>query len=292
LPSSGWRPRLARVSVLRWLLFSAAVIFHGQAVAQTSASGHQLLTLWAGSLPIILAAPHGGREAIPGVAPRRGVGVAQFAVERDSNTAELAEAVAVKLRERLGATPFLVIARFERKFVDANRAAAAAYESPEAKPYYDGYHRALRDAVAHTRQKWGGGLLLDIHAQGAQPEAIYRGTDNGRSVIAMQQRHGKAALTGPKSILGYLAAKEYRILPDLAGSERETRYTGGYTTRIYGSHRDTKIDAIQLELGSSLRAKANLQRTAGDLAQAIEVFAREFLLSGNSDSAPGQSSQP
>lgn len=281
-----WQRQSTKVRILRWLLFSAAVIFHGQSAAQTVVDGNKLLTIWAGSFPIILAAPHGGREPIPGIAPRRGIGVAQFTVERDSNTAELAEAVAVRVRQRLGATPFLVVARFERKFVDANRAAAAAYESPEAKPYYDAYHRALREAVEQTRQKWGGGLLLDIHAQGAQPDAIYRGTDNGRSVIELHKRYGRAALTGPKSILGYLASKDYKILPDLAAGERETRYTGGYTTRTYGSHQDTQVDAIQLELGSSLRAKRNLERTAQDLAQAIEVFAREYLMQGNAHSAP------
>lgn len=278
---TGWNAQLTRVQVLRWLLISAAVIFHSQAHAQTSPDNGKLLTLWAGSLPIILAAPHGGREAVPGVAPRRGVGVAQFTAERDSNTAELAEAVAVKLRERLGATPFLVVARFERKFVDANRPAVAAYESPQAQPFYDGYHRAIGDAAEAIRLKWGGGLLLDIHAQGTLAEAIYRGTDNGKSVVQLKKQFGTAAVTGPKSVLGHLVSIGYKILPDLAGKDRETRYTGGYTTRTYGSHRRTKIDAIQLELGSDLRAKANLERTANDLAVAVAVFAREYLLRGD-----------
>jgi hypothetical protein len=82
-------------------------------------------------------------------------------------------------------------------------------------------------------------------------------------------------------VLGHLASIGYKILPDMAGKDRETRYTGGYTTRTYGSHRGTKIDAIQLELGSDLRAKANLERTANDLAVAIAVFAREYLLGGD-----------
>ena len=249
--------------------------------AQNSSDKEQLLTLWAGTMPIILAAPHGGREPIPGVAPRRGIGVAQFAAERDSNTAELAEAVALKLRERLGATPFLVIARFERKYIDANREPAAAYEMPQAKLYYDAYHRAIGEAVEAIRQKWGSGLLLDIHAQRAQADAIFRGTDNGKSVSQLQRRFGQAALSGQNSVLGHLAANGYKILPNLTGQDRETRYTGGYTTRIYGSHRGTKIDAIQLELGSDLRAKANLERTANDFAMAIAVFTREYLLRGD-----------
>lgn len=278
MPATGRSAPLTGNRLLGCLLFAAIALWHAYAIAQNTHEGENFLTLWAGTLPVILAAAHGGREAIPGVAPRSGVGVAQFTVARDSNTAELAEAVAVKLRQRLGATPFLVIARFERKFIDANRDPAAAYESPQAKLYYEGYHRALGESAETIRQKWGGGLLLDIHAQRAEAEAIFRGTDNGRSVSRLQEQHGKAALTGPQSVLGHLASIGYKILPDLTGQERETRYTGGFTTRTYGSHQGTKIDAIQLELGRTLRARANLERTANDLAHAIEVFARAYLI--------------
>ncbi|HET7005794.1 MAG TPA: N-formylglutamate amidohydrolase [Candidatus Binatia bacterium] len=285
LPAAG---RNAPISarVFQVLLFAACALLHSYAVAQTTAESDKLLTFWAGTLPVILAAPHGGREPIPGITPRQGVGVPQFTIARDSNTAELAESVAVKLRQRLGATPFLIIARFERKFVDVNRDPAAAYETPQAKPYYESYHRAISESAETIRQKWGCGLLLDIHAQGTQAESIFRGTDNGRSVSQLQKQHGNAALTGPKSLLGHLASIGYKILPDLTGQDRETLYTGGFTTRRYGSHQGTKIDAIQLEIGSKLRAKPNLERTANDLAHAIEVFTREYLLGRKSGDAP------
>jgi N-formylglutamate amidohydrolase len=252
-------------------------MLYGFAFAQSSADHDRLLTVWAGSLPIILSAPHGGRQAIPGVAARRGIGVAQFTVERDGNTAELAESVGRRIAARMAAKPFLVVASFERKYLDANRPAAMAYESSAAKPYYDAYHGALQEAAAQVRRKWGGGLLLDIHGQGAEAETIFRGTDNGKSGAVLQQRVGREGLIGPKSILGQLAAKGYKIIPDIAGTERERRYRGGYTTQTYGSHRGTKLDVIQLEFGTNLRAKTNLERTAADLAEAIEVFARQYL---------------
>jgi N-formylglutamate amidohydrolase len=74
--------------------------------------------------------------------------------------------------------------------------------------------------------------------------------------------------------LAQLAVKGYRIAPP---DDHEHRYVGGYTTQTYGSHRGTEIDAIQLEFGANLRKQANLERTANDLAQAIEVFAKEYL---------------
>jgi len=267
--------RSRRIRAAHWVL--ALVLFaHGLGSAQQTAEPAKLLTVWAGMLPIILAAPHGGREPIPGVLPRRGNGVPQFTTERDSNTAELAEAIGSAIRRRLGARPYLVIARFERKYVDVNRPQGAAYESPEAKPYYDAYHRALGDACELVRGRWTAGLLLDIHGQGSVPDTIFRGTDNGRSVAALQRAFGHEALTGPKSIMGQLALKGYKIIPN-GGDGRERRYTGGYTTRIYGSHRGTGIDAIQLEFGRDLRARRNLDRTARDLADAVAVFAKEYV---------------
>ena len=46
---------------------------------------------------------------------------------------------------------------------------------------------------------------------------------------------------------------------------------------MYGSHRDDGVDAIQLEFGAGLRARRNIERTAGDLAHGIEIFSRNYL---------------
>jgi len=260
--------------ILRFFLFAILISLPAHAWAEQDQESTRWLTVWAGMLPIILTAPHGGRAAVPGIALRRGLGVAQFTTERDSNTAELAELVAAKIEALLGARPFLVVAHFERKFVDVNRAESGAFEVASAKPYYDAYHRAIKEAASRVRQRWGSGLLLDIHGQGTEPETIFRGTNNGRSIASLRRRFGAAAVSGPKSILGHLAAKGYRIEPS---DDHERRYTGGYTTQSYGSHRDTEIDAIQLEFGSALRRSANLERTASDFAKAIEIFAGEYL---------------
>jgi N-formylglutamate amidohydrolase len=228
-------------------------------------------------LPIILAAPHGGRDTIPGIAVRRGIGVAQFSTGRDHNTRELAELIAARLRENLGAEPFLVVANFDRKFVDANRPSEAAYEAPEARPYYDSYHLALRGHCDRVRALWGRGLLLDIHGQNAEAHAIFRGTDHLKSIADLQRRFGSAAVSGAKSILGYLERSGYQIIPSNGNGELEQRYSGGYTTRAYGSHRASGVDTMQLEFGAHLRSRANLERTAVDVARAIAVFAGAYL---------------
>lgn len=127
-----------------------------------------------------------------------------------------------------------------------------------------------------VRNRWGRGLLLDLHGQGVEKEIIFRGTANGKSVAELERRFGSEAITGGKSILGQLVLKGYRVMPNFA-ADTEHRYTGGYTIRNYGSHRPTGIDAIQLELGATLRERNRLKRTADDLAEAIAVFAKQYL---------------
>ena len=257
--------------------FVGVLAYSFESFAQNPSERQKLLTVWAGMLPIILSAPHGGRQSIPGVPLRSGAGVVQFATGRDNNTDELAETIAQRLEQKLDAKPFLIVARFERKYLDANRPSESAYESAAAKPYYDSYHGALREAHDRVSGEWGRGLLLDIHGQGAQAEAIYRGTGNGKTVASLTRRFGTEAITGPRSIFSQLERLGYKVLPSTTGSHEERRYVGGYIVQTYGSHRGRGVDAIQLEIGTKLRARANLNRTAADLAEAIAVFAQEYL---------------
>ncbi len=62
--------------------------------------------------------------------------------------------------------------------------------------------------------------------------------------------------------------------------------------QTYGSHRETGIDAIQLEIGTNLRKLAVLDRTAADLADAIAVFAKEYLPLMRSSAAAEAITQP
>ena len=66
-------------------------------------------------------------------------------------------------------------------------------------------------------------------------------------------------------------------MPSTTESYKEERYVGGYIVQTYGSHHGRGIDAIQLEIGTKLRARSNLEQTATDLAEAIAVFAHAYL---------------
>jgi len=271
--------RLAISCLIVFAMYSGA---EGATAAQsTDTSASALISAISGNLPIILSAPHGGKEPIPGVSQRQGSGVARFSTGRDTRTDDLADLLALELEKKFNAKPFVVIARFERRYVDVNRASDAAFESVAVKSHYDGYHHALGEFVQRVGSHWGSGLLVDLHGEGTDADAIYRGTQNGKTVKSLIQRFGPSAVNGNQSISGQMAKLGYRVLPGAASNEKETHYLGGYIVQTYGSHQPVGIDAMQLELGANLRARANLEKTARNLAQAIEVFARAYLATVN-----------
>jgi len=256
-------------------LFLASLGSH-HAAAQSKPDS--LVTIETGELPIILSAPHGGRDAIPGVLERQGEGVDLFNPRSDSGTDHLTEKLADALEKRLGKRPYIVIACFHRKYVDANRPKGDAYESEKAKSAYDTYHQALAKARRDVIRRWGHGILFDIHGQGAKPKAIFRGTQNGKTATHLVSRFGRETLCGETSVFGQLAKQGFPAIPAVGSTDREhLDYDGGYIVITYGSASGGTLDAIQLELGRELRSSEATTSTASKLANAITAFANEYL---------------
>jgi N-formylglutamate amidohydrolase len=203
--------------------------------------------------------------------------VAQFNAKTDSNTAALTEKLADALEQKTGKRPYVVIARFHRKFIDANRSAKSAYESEQAKPVYDAYQQALATARQEIIARWGRGVLLDIHGQAAAAKTIFRGTRNGKTVTHLVKRFGKDALTGGQSMFGQLAEQGFDVAPPANSNAKEDKYTGGHIVLTYGSAAGGTFDAIQLEFGSHHRSAAEIPATAGKVANAIAAFAKQYL---------------
>jgi N-formylglutamate amidohydrolase len=246
----------------------------------TDPKPEDLVIVRKGTLPVIVSAPHGGRKEVPGVPERKGTGIDQFTTVRDENTDLIAEALAAELEKKLGGKPWVVVARFDRKFIDANRPPDQAYETDDAKPFYDAYHRPLAAACKAVKEKHGRGLLLDVHGQGEFQNAICRGTRNGKTVSLLVERYGWAAVVGKNSVMGRLERAGYKVIP--AGdappdTKEELRFNGGYTVGTYGSHTGYGIDAIQLEIGSNFRSRETYAKTAKDLADAVAAFHDAYL---------------
>jgi N-formylglutamate amidohydrolase len=222
-----------------------------------------------GTLPLLLTVPHDGADFL-GPFPHRSRGT----TVRDAGTRDLAERVASLLQQRLGHRPYLVIAKFSRKHLDANREAADAMEFAEMLPAYRAYHDQIAAYIAQLRNTFlSGALLIDVHGQSGEPDTTFLGTRSGLTVKNLVSRSGPAAVLGPDSIIGQLARRGYRVnpAPDADSPREDPRYQGGYTVVAYGSHRSEGIDAMQLEFGRQHRSNARLPE---DLADAIAHFMR------------------
>ena len=233
-----------------------------------------------GRLPIILSAPHGGTAEVPGVAPRKGDGLATggagFAAVRDGNTEELAYALSAAIEKATGKKPYLVAARFHRRYIDANRPPDIAYEDAKAKPVYDAYRGQLADYCRAVKKTYGKGLLLDLHGQASHKDEVVRGTQNGKTVKLLVGRYGEKAHTGPKSFFGLLAAHGFKVNPADGTGKEVAGLNGGHIVQTYGSEA-YGMDAIQLEFGSDYRTKAAVGTTAAGVAAAVADFAKLYL---------------
>src|SRR4029453_4316177 len=105
-----------------------------------------------------------GRRAAPGPGQHaRPVGGVHTGA--DSSTDLLASGIAAELGRLTGRDPYLVVARFARKYIDANRPPELGLEDPRARPYYDYYQQSIRRFVDEIRATYPAGLLFDVHGQ-------------------------------------------------------------------------------------------------------------------------------
>jgi N-formylglutamate amidohydrolase len=218
----------------------------------------QLVSRHRGTLPVVLTCPHDGAESPPKVPERAGQGLpasCDFSIIRDLHTRAITAGVAQRLLNTCGEAPYVVIAEFRRKYIDANREDAntvpnCAYEVPAAKQFYDEYHQTLREFVNEIRAESGGlGLLLDIHGTAGienDPADVYLGTADGETVTRLLNVD-KHAMSRRRSLPGFLEAAGYVVALDTP------EIKGGYTVRTFGSSHDNGLDAIQIEIASTLR---------------------------------------
>lgn len=245
-----------------------------------------LVVVQNGQLPIILTAPHGGRETVPGVAVRNieGKPKPQYNIGGDPGTDVVIQAMAREIRALTGRDVYMVMARFDRKYIDANRAPGIAFDHPAAAPYYEFYHQSIRRFVDEIRTTYSAGLLIDVHGQQKFPDHLIRGTHNGRAVTRLLERAGIASLTGPSGLFGQLEANGFAMFPandvppfPIGGTSEDAGFNGGFTIARYGSHRKDGIDTVLFEFGRKYRQKADIEEWARRAARAVVAFHDAYL---------------
>jgi N-formylglutamate amidohydrolase len=272
-------PRVLMVVVLPLATFSSSMVLAAMPLSA------DLVLVQRGTLPIILTAPHGGLAPIPGIKPRNledKTDRVRYNAGVDFGTDILAQVMAREIRALTGQDVYLVIAQFHRKFIDANRAPAIAYDSPASEPYYRTYHDTIRRFVDEIRAAHRNGLLVDVHGQHKLPDHLVRGTINGRAVSHLIGRAGTEAVVGPRGLWGQLEANGFSVFPgnDVppTGTSEDAGFNGGFTVAQYGSHRPGGIDAVQFEFGVKYRRKGEIEEWAKRAARSIVSFGAAYLM--------------
>jgi N-formylglutamate amidohydrolase len=250
--------------------------------SKPAADSDPLIDVQRGTAAIIITAPHGGSADVPGVPLRVNRDAYRFVIGTDAQTHRLALGMAKELERRLGVKPYFVMARFQRKYIDANRAAEHAYESPAAKPYYDAYHGTIDDYCREILKNHGGGLLIDVHGQAIYKDEILVGTVGGATVPLLRERFGPEALVGKTGMVGRLQDAGFRTMPAINTTDFHVpRFDGGFTVQNYGSHKPNGLDAIQFEFGSNYRLPEKVDDTAKRAAAAVEGFYLRYTVRNN-----------
>ena len=289
---NGSRQMARRCRAGTWpaIVLGAIALVSSLRVFAGSASPDELVVVHRGTIPIILTAPHGGRVDIPGVPLRNAPDAAHaaafskwggFHAGGDPNTDVLTLRIAADIEKLTGHSPYVVLAKFDRRFVDANRPAELAYAGPAAAPYYALYHGTIRKFVDEIRRAHPAGLLLDVHGENKDTDVLMRGTSNGDTVSRLVQRAGAGSITGPDGLFGQLETQGFKVFPSnrlpLGHGSEDAGFSGGYTVNAYGSQKANGIDAVQLEFGSRYRRDDELDRTAARAARAIVTFYKAYV---------------
>src|SRR6266850_2417099 len=238
-----------------------------------------LVSCYQGAMPLILTCPHGGDKQPPGVPnPRTGVELpsdCRFEPNTDRFTRTITRGVAQVLFDVFGEAPYVVIANFDRAFIDANRREECAFEDRDAKPFYEEYHNTVRKFVDEIRADNGGlGLLFDIHGTAQidhDPADVYLGTLNGQAISRLLSRDS-LAMSRKRSLPGLLREAGYVVSAKIPETLR-----GDFTLETYGSSNADGVDAIQIETESTLRTDDGKREVyIEDLAYAITSLVARY----------------
>jgi hypothetical protein len=208
----------------------------------------------------------------------------QFKNGRDTGSAAVTELVAQRVLDMTALSPYVVIAQFHRKFIDANRSRRCAFTDGDGAAFYDEYHGRIDGYVNQILQQNGGpGFLFDIHGTRGDdndPADVFLGTKNGRTLLPGFERRAIFMQHGLHGLLTWVRRPplrpgqrvlRYRVSPPDEATTEIARLNGGFTVEHYGA----RINSIQLELVRSLRTDAQMREAfAEDLAAALVNFVR------------------
>jgi len=247
---------------------------------------------YAGNLPIIVSAPHGG-YLLPNNIPDRSCN--GCSTVRDSWTEEVAYEIDSAIRVVFGGFPHIIINKLARIKLDANREIIEAAQSNAiAETAWFEYHSAVAN--------FGSAIYIDLHAHGHTKQRIELGyllskaelllPNNTLDLMNFQDtssiKHLKNILNpnsnfsemlrGNESMGELLTNYGYPSVPsqsDTAPEPSDPYFSGGYNTLRHGSRDSSFINAIQFETNFIGIRNTNDNRNA--FARALACVIRSYI---------------
>jgi hypothetical protein len=264
----------------------------GYIPGQTYFGRNQYIEYLAGSLPIIISAPHGGYLE-PEEIPDRSYG----RTHRDPFSQEYSREVGDHILAMTCGYPHLIINRLARIKLDANREIVeAAQGDPEAEQAWLEFHAFIDAAKATVAVDFGRGHYFDFHTHIHSQEwveigMLLRSQDLDRSDQALNDPvyfdrssikslayspgvYFPAVVRGGASMGGLLQARGFDSVPSPAQPHPNGRpyFMGGYNTVRHGSRDSGTIDGSQIETHPDMIADAVRAHYSLALAESILDF--------------------
>lgn len=253
---------------------------------------HEYIECIPGNLPIVIAAPHGGRLT-PDDIPNRTSGV----TDMDANTQELARTLGTVFQAETGRYVHLVICRLHRSKLDANRELSEAAQASEiAAQAWKEHHDFIEQACASAVRQFGVAFLIDLHGHGhperrlelgymhgalaladcdeALNEASYVKASSLRWIVERSSLGHTELLRGPQSLGALLEGLGYPSTPSpRMPVPTEPYFRGGYTIARH-CKAERNVTGLQIEANRPrLRDTAeNRLQFSRALVQSLSTF--------------------
>lgn len=141
---------------------------------------NRLIEYIPGNIPVVISAPHGGKQTPSGLPNRSGCGTN----EEDNNTDILIREIQKQCYAQMGGYPHIIINNLSRSKLDPNRIeSVATCNNAVTVPYFTAYNDFIDDAVANIMTDYGKGLYIDLHGQSHTPVRIDVGYNISTSTL-------------------------------------------------------------------------------------------------------------
>ena len=257
-----------------------------------------------GNAPLIISVPHDGTETNDALVKRTKDNCPDpsFSTAQDIYTTQLANLIDSIYFAKTGKYPFMVIGRISRKYVDFNREQryAVVEGSTKGVGIYSTYHNKAAAATASVTDKFGAGLLLDIHGHSHDIQQIELGYLLKSSILNLSNeslgsntdylkkcsiynlvKTNKSGsgfidlLRGANSFGSILYKNGMACIPHSGNLSpgNNSYYSSGHITETHGSSNGTGVvDAIQCEFNKNAREEANRKKTAEAVVTSVIEF--------------------